>query len=159
MRMGLRSGLPELYGRPSGQIDQQIGYITPNGDSGFETLERMETRRRPMNVKVGATVWIYAKRPVGSIVGCAKVRDIHLLAPQALWRRFCNDCCIPRSEFFEYFEGVAQATALELSGCKRLGASLSLESLRRSSVGFQPPQFFARLKVGTPLMGAICNAG
>src|SRR5882757_4574645 len=119
----------------------------------------VELRRRPMHVKVGAIVWIYAKRPVGSIVGCAKVRDIHLLAPQALWRRFCNDCCIPRSEFFAYFEGVTQATALELSGCKRLGASLSLESLRGFSAGFQPPQFFARLKAGTPLMGAICNAG
>ena len=56
-------------------------------------------------------------------------------------------------------EGVTQATALELSGYKRLGASLSLESLRGFSAGFQPPQFFARLKVGTPLMGAICNAG
>ena len=29
------------------RIDQQIGYITPNGDSGFETLERMETLLTP----------------------------------------------------------------------------------------------------------------
>jgi predicted transcriptional regulator len=119
----------------------------------------VELRRRPMNVKVGATVWIYAKLPMGSIVGHAKVRDVHLLAPQALWRRFGNDCCISRSEFFDYFDGVAEATALELCDCKRLSASLSLQSLRRFSAGFQPPQFFARLKVGTPLMRAICSPG
>jgi GNAT superfamily N-acetyltransferase len=29
------------------RMDQQIGYITPNGDSGFETLERMETLLTP----------------------------------------------------------------------------------------------------------------
>lgn len=29
------------------RIDQQIGYITPSGDSGFETLERMETLLTP----------------------------------------------------------------------------------------------------------------
>jgi predicted transcriptional regulator len=119
----------------------------------------VELRRRPMNVKVGATVWIYSKLPVGSVVGHAKLRGVHLLAPQALWRRFGSECCISRSEFFDYFDGVAQATALELYDCKRLGASLSIQLLRRFSADFQPPQFFARLKVGTPLMRAICSPG
>ncbi len=32
-------------------------------------LKRVELRRRTMNVSPGCTVWIYAKLPVGSIVG------------------------------------------------------------------------------------------
>src|SRR5882757_1407675 len=96
----------------------------------------VELRRRPMNVKVGATVWIYAKRPVGSIIGCAKVRNIHLQAPSTLWRKFGPVSGISRADFFAYFEGVAQATALELSECRRLGSSLTLESLRQFNASF-----------------------
>jgi predicted transcriptional regulator len=117
----------------------------------------VELRRRAMNVKVGATVWIYAKRPVGSIIGRAKVRNIYFQAPSTLWRKFGPACGISRGEFFSYFEGVTQAMALELSECRRLGSSLTLESLRQFNAGFQPPQFFARLKIGTPLMRAICS--
>ncbi len=54
----------------------------------LSSVKTVELRRRTMNVKVGATVWIYAKRPVGSIVGCAKVSKIHLQAPSTLWRKF-----------------------------------------------------------------------
>jgi len=101
----------------------------------------VELRRRSMNVKVGATVWIYAKLPVGSIVGSATVRAIHGQAPSTLWRKFGPVCGITRTEFFEYFEGVEQGTALELSDCRRLPTSLSLESLRKFNSSFQPPQF------------------
>ena len=42
----------------------------------------VEFRRRPMNVKPGATIWIYAKLPVGSIVGYASVTAVHMHARQ-----------------------------------------------------------------------------
>jgi predicted transcriptional regulator len=117
----------------------------------------VELRRRAMNVKTGATVWIYAKLPVGSIVGSAIVRAIHVQAPSTLWRKFGPVCGITRTEFFKYFEDVEQGTALELSDCRRLVCSFSLDSLRQFNARFQPPQFFARLKRGTPLLTAICR--
>jgi predicted transcriptional regulator len=126
-----------------------------HAESILEGRKTVELRRRAMNVKVGATVWIYAKRPVGSIVGCAKIRSVHLQAPSTLWRRFGPVCGISRGEFFAYFEGAVQAMALELAECRRLDSSLTLESLRHFNPRFQPPQFFARLKVGTSLMTAI----
>jgi predicted transcriptional regulator len=117
----------------------------------------VELRRRPMNVSKGATVWIYAKLPVGSIVGSAVVSAIHVQTPSTLWRRFGPVCGITRTEFLKYFEGVEEGTALELSDCKRLISSFSLKSLRQFNSRFQPPQFFARLKQGTPLLAAICR--
>jgi predicted transcriptional regulator len=117
----------------------------------------VELRRRPMNVSRGATVWIYAKLPVGSIVGSAVVSAIHVQTPSTLWRRFGPVCGITRTEFLKYFEGVEEGTALELSDCKRWIASFSLKSLRQFNSRFQPPQFFARLKQGTPLLAAICR--
>jgi predicted transcriptional regulator len=118
----------------------------------------VEFRRRKMNVKPGATIWIYAKRPVGSIVGCATVAAVRMHAPSTLWRKFGPLSGISRSEFFDYFDGTAQGTALELTNCRRLCSSVSLESLRRFYSGFQPPQFFTRLKQGAPLLVAISQA-
>jgi predicted transcriptional regulator len=118
----------------------------------------VELRRRPMNVEVGSTVWIYAKLPVGSIVGCASVAAVRICAPCTLWRKFGEISGISRSEFFDYFEGIGKGTALELTNCKRLNSSISLESLRHFSAGFQPPQFFFRLKQGAPLLAGILRA-
>ncbi len=118
----------------------------------------VEFRRRPMNVEAGAIIWIYAKLPVGSIVGCATVAAVRRQAPSTLWRRFGAHSGISRTEFFEYFAGVTQGVALELTACRRLCASVPLESLRRFSAGFHPPQFFARLRQGAPLLAAISQA-
>jgi len=118
----------------------------------------VEFRRRKMNVKPGDTIWIYAKLPVGSIVGFATVAAINTHAPSTLWRKFGSLSGISRSEFFEYFDGIAQGTALELTNCTRLYSSVSLASLRRFCAGFQPPQFFIRLKQGAPLLAAISQA-
>jgi predicted transcriptional regulator len=119
----------------------------------------VEFRRRPMNVEAGATIWIYSKLPVGSIVGYATVAAVRRHAPSTLWRKFGPHSGISRTEFFEYFTGVARGVALELTDCRRLCASVPLESLRRFSAGFQPPQFFARLKEGAPLLAAISQVG
>lgn len=124
-------------------------------ESILERTKLVELRRRTMNVKVGATVWLYAKLPVGSIVGRATVRANHALAPSTLWRRFGSVSGLSRVEFFNYFDGVSLGTALELTDCRRLTCSFSLESLRRFQHTFQPPQFFTRLPIGTPLLTAM----
>lgn len=118
----------------------------------------VEFRRRKMNVNPGVTIWIYAKLPVGSIVGCATIAAVRTHAPSTLWRKFGSLSGISRSEFFDYFDGITQGTALELTNCRRLYSSVSLESLRCFCSGFHPPQFFTRLKQGAPLLAAISQA-
>jgi predicted transcriptional regulator len=118
----------------------------------------VEFRRRPMNVKPGATIWIYAKLPVGSIVGYATVAAVRVHALSTLWRKFGSLSGISRSEFFNYFDGISEGTALELTNCRRLFTSVTLKSLRRFNAGFHPPQFFTRLKHGAPLLAAILQA-
>ena len=121
----------------------------------LEGRKRVELRRRTMNVTIGSTVWMYAKLPVGSIIGRAIVAAIHVLAPATLWQRFGAVSGISRSEFFEYFADRDQGTALELSDCRRLTHAFDLEALRRFHHDFQPPQFFIRLRHNTPLWSAM----
>lgn len=129
-----------------------------HAESILDGRKLVEFRRRTMKVKPGATIWIYAKLPVGSIVGFATVAAVRTHAPSTLWRKFGSLAGISRSEFFDYFDGISQGTALELTNCRRLCASVSLKSLRRVKAGFHPPQFFAHLRQGAPLLTAISRA-
>ena len=97
----------------------------------------------------------YAKLPVGSIIGRAIVTAIHVLAPETLWRRFGTVSGLSRMELFEYFADRDRGIALELSDCRRLIHAFDLETLRRFHHGFQPPQFFTRLRQNTPLRIAV----
>lgn len=124
----------------------------------FSGRKRVELRRRTMNVSPGATLWIYVKLPVGSIVGRAKIEKVHVSSPSALWRRYGAVSGLSRHEFFEYFDGADQAVALVLEESTRLRSSLPLEALRRVAEGFQPPQFFARLTSKHPLHETVTSS-
>lgn len=124
----------------------------------LDGTKTVELRRRPMNVAIGATVWIYVKMPVGSVVGCAKVTGLHALAPSTLWNRFGAVSGLQRQEFFEYFSGLPKAFALSLSQPTRLASPIPLSKLRDVSSGFHPPQFFANVASDGPLLRAMSNA-
>lgn len=124
----------------------------------FDGTKTVELRRRPMNVAIGATVWIYVKMPVGSVVGCAKVTGLHALAPTTLWNRFGAVSGLQRQEFFEYFSGLPKAFALSLSQPTRLASPIPLSKLRDVSSGFHPPQFFANVASDGPLLRAMSKA-
>lgn len=121
----------------------------------LEGRKRVELRRRAMKVSVGSTMWIYAKLPVGSIIGRAIITAVHVLSPAMLWRRFGSVSGISRGEFFDYFADRDEGIALELSDCRRLVHAFDLQSLRRFHRGFQPPQFFTRLQRHASLLNAI----
>jgi predicted transcriptional regulator len=129
-----------------------------HAESILQGRKLVELRRRPMKVRAGATVWLYAKLPVGSIVGFARVTAVRVNAPSTLWKRFGEVSGISRGEFFDYFDGICKGTALELANGTRLRSSISLESLRSLGSGFQPPQFFIRLKQSAPLLAAFRDA-
>lgn len=111
-----------------------------------------------MNVAIGTTVWIYVKLPVGSVMGRARVSAVHSLAPSTLWRRFAAISGLTYKEFCGYFEGVSKGLALSLEDAERLPQSISLQTLRQVSSGFQPPQFFMRLGVGGDLLNTLTES-
>lgn len=129
-----------------------------HADNIFSGRKQVELRRRPMNVAPGTTVWVYVKLPVGSIVGRARVGAIHASSPTTLWRRFGAVSGLSRKEFFDYFEGVAAGVALVLENAQRLRSALSLKALRKLANGFQPPQFFLRLREEHPFFATILSS-
>lgn len=105
----------------------------------------VELRRRPMRLNVGTTVWMYVKVPVGEVIGSARVRALHTLTPQTLWRKYGGVSGLSRAEFFDYFSDVKRGFVLVLDNPVRLNNPIPLETLRILNDGFQPPQFFQHL--------------
>jgi predicted transcriptional regulator len=132
--------------------DILISLESEHAEKIFGGQKLVEFRRRNMRVPPGATVWIYVKLPVGSIVGRVKVEAVHSCSPATLWRRFGGVSGLSRQEFFDYFTGVARGFALVLHGAKRFRSSLTLESTRHVVRHFQPPQFFHWLSADHPLL-------
>lgn len=120
--------------------------------------KRVELRRRSLSVDPGTIVWIYSKLPEGSVVGFARIKEIHRASPRKLWDCFKSDVCVTRKEFFEYFGANDQGVAIELTGSVRLKNPVSLEALRQVDAAFQPPQFFKRLRAGEVVTEAFFAA-
>ena len=117
----------------------------------LQGTKRVELRRRVLNVKPGTTVWFYAKAPVASVIGRARIERTHHAAPNTLWRKFSGVVGISREEFFAYFKGTTKGAALVLADAVRLHRHVSLKELRCPEMGCHPPQFFSRLAPGHPL--------
>jgi len=135
-----------------------ISLESRHAENIFAGHKRVELRRRTMNVSPGATLWIYVKLPVGSIMGRARIDRVHASSPNALWRRYGSVSGLSKQEFFSYFGETEQGVALVLEQSKRLRSSLTLKALRQVDEGFQPPQFFARLTSEHPLHEAVTSS-
>jgi predicted transcriptional regulator len=123
----------------------------------FAGHKLVELRRRTMHITPGTRAWVYVKLPVGAIIGRVTIRAIHNSTPTSLWRRFGLVSGLSRSEFFDYFGGVTKGIALELEDVKELRQPVSLAALRKTSRGFQPPQFFVRLASDNSILKSVSS--
>ena len=121
----------------------------------FSGTKTIELRRRAMNVSIGTTVWIYVTLPIGSILGSAKIAAVHKLPPSTLWRKFGSVSGLSKAEFLNYLDGLDEGVVLSLNDVKMLDQPLSLVALRGIAEGFNPPQFFIRLKEEHPLFSTF----
>lgn len=130
-----------------------------HADNIFSGKKHIELRRRSMSVEPGTLVWIYVKKPLGAVVGYARVVDSHSFSPSTLWKKFSGVSGLTRREFFAYFNGVSKGFALSLTEAERLHKPVTLESLREGGSGFHPPQFFMRLSPGNCILKLLHETG
>jgi predicted transcriptional regulator len=107
-----------------------------------------------MHVNPGATMWMYAKLPIGSVVGKARIKETQSGTPNALWRKFGAVSGVSKTEFFSYFDGVSHGVALVLADAERLNKGIALGDLHGQDKRFHPPQFFTRMHADHPILHA-----
>lgn len=127
--------------------------------SGKKTVE---LRNRVVRMEPGTVIWIYATRPVGSIVALAELDSVVRDTPAEIWIRYEREMCIDRAHFDSYIDNRESVSALILSSVRELKQSVTLDWIRRSTGSFQPPQFYSRLSLDCRLsrtLNSVLHAG
>jgi predicted transcriptional regulator len=100
-----------------------------------------EIRRQRPAVHPGTLLIIYATKPVGAIVGTARVSAISHGSPDGMWEQHHAYTGVTRAEFDSYLAGASTAYILRLEMPQRLVPFLTLEQMRTAAT-FQPPQSY-----------------
>ncbi|MBN2422342.1 hypothetical protein JXB41_03880 [Candidatus Woesearchaeota archaeon] len=101
-----------------------------------------EFRRQNVNVRTGEVCLIYTSSPIKKITGFFIVKNKIRLPLQKLWEKTKKIAGISKKEFFNYFEGCKEGTAILLKKVKELLNSISLNELRLKIKNFRPPQSY-----------------
>jgi predicted transcriptional regulator len=128
------------------EIDNILVSLAPeHAVNVFSGRKTVEIRRRSMNVREGTRIWIYAKLPIGAILGFATISKVDTKSPERLWRLYGSQSAIQKGEFSDYLYGRAEACAIVLEKVTELSEAIPLTELRKLESDFQPPQFFTKL--------------
>lgn len=107
-----------------------------------------EIRRQRPAVHPGTLVIIYATKPVGALVGTARISNISCGNPADMWEQHHRSTGVTRAEYDAYLSGTETAHLLFLRRVQRLEPLLTLEQIR-SATTFQPPQSYRYLNQHT----------
>jgi predicted transcriptional regulator len=107
-----------------------------------------EIRRQRPAVHPGTLVIIYSTKPVGAIVGTARISGISHGNPADMWKQHQACTGIDKAEFDTYLSGAETAFVLLLQNAQRLEPLLTLEQIRAATT-FQPPQSYRYLNQHT----------
>ncbi len=109
----------------------------------------VELRRRAPRIANGTRAWLYSTLPVGQVVALLTI-DTVVEAPLAhLWEQYGQQAAIEREAFDAYFSGLSQGAALIIRDVQALKVPVSLDEIRQHGA-FQPPQFYRRMRAGSP---------
>jgi predicted transcriptional regulator len=121
-------------------------------------LKTAEVRRRQLRIQPGTRVWVYSKLPRGHVELVATADEVVAASPRKLWELYETRIAISPTEFKAYLRGVDVGCAILLRDIKPLQPALKLDTLRRISRDFHPPQFFKRLVPHGPEMKRLVSA-
>jgi predicted transcriptional regulator len=117
-----------------------------------------EVRRRQLRIQPGTRVWIYSKLPRGHVELVATADEVVAASPRRLWELYEERIAITSSEFRTYLQGVDIGCAILLRDIRPLQPALKLDTLRRTSRNFHPPQFFKRLVAHGPELKSLASS-
>ena len=109
-----------------------------------------ELRRRVPRIQPGCRVWIYTKAPEAMITICVTVDRIVKGSPRDIWQSHRADLGVSHDEFEAYFGDTQTGCAIFFKEVEDVSPGVALSEIRSKSKGFHPPQFFKKLKEGSP---------
>lgn len=112
--------------------------------SGQKTVELRRTR--PLELRRGSLIVLYASSPVKAVLGTAQVESIVTTSPEALWGMVETRASVTREEFDFYFQGADEAVGIFIESPTVAPDPYALRDIQRDWPTFQPPQAFRYLR-------------
>ena len=118
----------------------------------------VEIRRRAPSLPSGAFVWLYGKVPCGKVMAVARLHSVKVAETKEIWEEF--SCCagINWDEFDRYVGDLDRAAVLIFDVIYPLRNPVDLADLRQLEPGFQPPQFFRKIR-SEELLNRLVQSG
>ncbi|MEM9214424.1 MAG: ASCH domain-containing protein [Cyanobacteria bacterium P01_F01_bin.150] len=124
----------------------------------FHGDKKVELRRQKPRVDRGDLMIIYSSSPDKVLKGFAKVEKVIQKPVLELWRDVRGCSGISYSEFRSYYKGTRLGCGIFLSHVYLFDYPVSLTEIRKSWVGFHPPQNYRYLKnIEIELVGKLIN--
>ncbi|WP_349369955.1 ASCH domain-containing protein [Salinarimonas sp.] len=113
-------------------------------DAILSGRKHVEVRRRyPLRETVGGTMFIYATKPIGAIIGTARIAGVEILGVDRLLERYGDAILIDKSALVNYLSPSQTAFAIRLEQPCRMPVPIEREQLLLR--GITPPQAFMYL--------------
>jgi predicted transcriptional regulator len=109
-----------------------------------------ELRRRVPRISPGCRIWIYSTAPEATITLRVTVDRIVTGTPRKIWSAHQDLLGVTLEEFKGYFGDADNACAILFNQVLEVTPTLPLTEIRRRARYFHPPQFFKRLREGSP---------
>jgi predicted transcriptional regulator len=113
-------------------------------DAILNGTKTTEIRRQHPVVHPGTLVVIYSTKPVGALVGTARIAEVACGSRAEMWEQHHSRTGITRAEYDAYLDGTFTAHLLLLHRMQRFEPLLTLEQMR-ATTAFQPPQSYRYL--------------
>lgn len=104
----------------------------------FSGEKKYEYRKVSFKQKVD-TVYIYASRPIGKIVGEFKLEEIICDTPENIWKLTKEQSGVTKKFFDKYYEGKDKGVALKIKDCEEYEEGVNPDTL---VTNFKVPQSF-----------------
>lgn len=103
-------------------IRPQFAQAILRGEKKFEFRTKVCKRKL-------TTMFIYATKPIGMVIGEVSIETVISEEPEELWKLTHNDAGISKSEFDQYFRGREKAYAYKLRNPVAYNQGILLEDL------------------------------
>lgn len=111
----------------------------PFAESIISGTKTAEVRKQRPSARPGTLIIIYATKPIGAIVGTARLSGISQGSPEEMWSKYQSRVGITRDEYYGYLKNTPTAYILLIERVQQLAPLLTLEKMRES-IEFHPPQ-------------------
>lgn len=114
-------------------------------DKIFRNEKKVEYRRQNVKVKTNELCLVYTSSPIKELSGYFIVKKKLRMPINKLWQKTKSYAGISKSEFFKYFEGCREGTAIVLKLVKQFANGLNLLEIKSILKNFRPPQSYCNL--------------